>query len=279
MYVLLSALMWTMPVGLPYALAALALGRVADAAALGVVYVAVALMVMSLSPPEPLGAEPSDVPHLTLCHPHGVNTSAFTVLCAGDRKWSARRRAMFGAPHFLAAVIFPFADIWTRCMSCRCSSPSRASMTALMRQQRDLFLYPGGFVEAARHSYHRDVVGRGAIRLALVHGYAVRVCHALGERETAYNLQCLWSFRVWLAKRGVPSVVPLLRLWARAPRVAFSPTIQLPRIPEPTRDDVERWHGAYVAVLRAVHAAHKRPTDELVVYDLPSGVRGGRVVP
>ena len=94
----------------------------------------------------------------------------------------------------------------------------------------------------------------------------MRVCLAFGERETAYNFQALLRVRLWLAKRGVPAFVPLLRLWARAPRVAFSPTIQLPLVPDPTRDDVERWHAEYVAALRALHARHKRPGDALVVH-------------
>ena len=133
----------------------------------------------------------------------------------------------------------------------------------------DVYLFPGGFVEAARHDHRKDVVdvgSRGAVRLALRHGYALRVGFAFGERATAYNLQGFWGPRLWLAKHGVPAVVPLLRLWARAPRVAFSPTIQLPVIDAPTHDDVERWHAEYVAALRALHARHKRPGDALVVH-------------
>ena len=266
----LNALMWSLPlVGVPCALALALLGQADALAALAVFYVAVAALFRRQTPPPPLGAEPTDVPHLTLCHPHGIMTCAFAVLSAGDRAWSARRRRAFGVPHFLAAVVWPLGDWWTSCVGCRCSSPSRASMTSLMRANKDIFLYPGGLVEAARHSYHADVVdvgSRGAIRLALRHGYAVRVCFAFGERETAYNFQALLRVRLWLAKRGVPAFVPLLRLWARAPRVAFSPTIQLPLVPDPTRDDVERWHAEYVAALRALHARHKRPGDALVVH-------------
>ncbi len=94
----------------------------------------------------------------------------------------------------------------------------------------------------------------------------MRVCFAFGERETAYNLQVFWRARLWLARRGIPAVVPFLRLWAPAPRVAFSPTIQLPLVPDPTCDDVERWHAAYVAALRALHARYLRPGDVLVVH-------------
>jgi hypothetical protein len=275
MFVLFQALLWSLPfVGFPYALVALFLGRAGDVAALVAFYLALGALASRLTQPRPLGDEPSEAPHLTLCHPHGIIATGFLVLASGDRVWNARRRAFLGAPHFLAAVIFPFGDIWSRCMSCRCSSPSRASMVSLMRQRKDIYLFPGGFVEAARHSYHKDVVdvgSRGAVRLALTHGYAVRACFAFGERETAYNLHGLWGIRVWLARRGIPAVVPLMRLWARAPRVAFSPTIQFPTIMEPTDADVERWHAAYVAALRKLHARYKRLGDELVVHDRARG--------
>jgi hypothetical protein len=219
--------------------------------------------------PMPIGAEPTDVPHMTLCHPHGIICNGFPVIGLGYSTWSASRLATHGSPHFLATGSTLFADRFARCGSCRCSSPSRESITRLMRTGKDIFLYPGGLIEAARHSYHKDVVdvgSRGAIRLALCHGYAVRVCFAFGERKTAYNLQGLWKLRIWLAKRGVPAVVPFFLPWAPSPRVAFSPTIQLPVIEDPTAEDVEHWHGEYVAALRAVHAAYKEPHDELVVH-------------
>jgi hypothetical protein len=270
--VLANAIGWTMPfVGLPLALAALYFGLVVEAAIVAGIYIALGALVTLTVVPKPLGADPRDVPHLTLCHPHGINTSAFIVLCAGDRKWNKRRRELFGPPHFLATrIITIFCEFFTAFLACRCSSPSRRSIHSLMRANKDIYLYPGGFIEAARHSFHKDVVdvgSRGAIKLALCHGYAIRVCFAFGERKTAYNMQGLWKVRIWLAKRGVPAVVPFLRLWAPAPRVAFSPSIQLPAIEHPTTEDVEHWHGEYVAALCALHAAFKGPGDVLVVHD------------
>ena len=142
-----------------------------------------------------------------------------------------------------------------------------------MRNKKDIYLFPGGFVEATRHSYHSDVVdvgSRGAIRLALRHGYAVRVAFAFGERKTAYNYQGpqgFWKYRLWLARRGIPAVAPLLVPWAPSPTVAFSPTVQFPLIADPTDADVERWHAVYVTALRDVHAAHGAPDDTLIIHD------------
>jgi hypothetical protein len=133
-----------------------------------------------------------------------------------------------------------------------------------MRAGRDMWLYPGGFIEAARHSYHTDVAdvgSRGAIRLALRHGYPLRVVFAFGERKTAYNLQGHWGARLWLAKHGVPAVVPWL-VFGRSPvRVVVSCAINVPRVLEPTDADVARLHAEYVGVLIALHAAHKSSDD------------------
>jgi hypothetical protein len=272
MLVLMNAIAWLLSlVCLPYGIAALTIGRFGDVAALVVFFIGVVAMWRWIEPPKPLGAEPSDAPHLTLFHPHGILCVGNMVFASGDR-WNASRRRMHGPPHFIAANVTVLADFWARLHSCRCSSPSRASMVSLMRQRRDIMVYPGGLVEAARHDHRKDVVdvgSRGAIRLALEHGYAVRVAFSFGERHTAYNLnlECLWRVRFWLARRGIPSVVPLMRLWARAPRLAFSPTIQFPAVSEPTDEDVERWHAEYVAALRALHARYKAPDDELVVHD------------
>ncbi len=232
--------------------------------------------------------DPAAAPRITLLHPHGIVCNAAVALCAGGRVWNAARRRRFGAPHFLVGSLL--VAVWCTALArlvglgWRISPASRASVAALMRAGKDLYLYPGGFVEAARHSYHADVVdvgSRGAIRLALEHGYAVRVGFAFGERTTAYNLhgpRGLWPLRFWLAKRGVPAVLPLLLPLAPTPTVAFSPTMRLPRLDAPTDADVERWHAAYVAALRAVHARFRSPGDVLAVHGLTASPRKSTAV-
>ncbi len=202
---------------------------------------------------------------MTLCHPHGI---------IGAGIWAFVTRARL-QPHRCACVvvgplIVPFGTFWAWWFGCACSSSAPRAIASLMRARRDVFVYPGGFVEAARHSYGKDVVdvgSRGAIRLALEHGYAVRVAFAFGESKTAYNLQGLWSVRMWLAKRGVSAVAALLVPLARTPRVVVSPPMQLPALASPTHEDVERWHRKYVEALRALHAEFRGVDDELVVHD------------
>jgi hypothetical protein len=197
---------------------------------------------------------------VTLIHPHGVLNQNMLVIAASFPPGTAC--SAFPLPWIPSALLSQFG--W------RVVSASRPSVEALIRAKRDVYAYPGGLREAARHSYERDVVdvgSRGMIRLALVHGCGVRVAFAFGERKTAYNLQGFWAVRMWLAKQGVPAVVPFVFLCGAAPRIALSSVIQFPRIETPSADDVERWHGEYVEELRLLHAEFRGPDDELVVID------------
>jgi hypothetical protein len=107
---------------------------------------------------------------------------------------------------------------------------------------------------------------RVGVRLALTHGYPLRVAFAFGERKTAHNVQGLWRIRTWLAARGVPAVVPWLRVFGRSPvRVVISRTLAVPYAPDPSAALVERWHATVVATLRQVHAEHKSADDPPLV--------------
>jgi hypothetical protein len=198
---------------------------------------------------------------VTLMHPHGVLNQNMLVIAASLPPGTAC--TAFPLRCVLNALFFQFG--W------RFVCSSRSSVEASMRAKRDVYVYPGGFREAARHSYARDVVdvgSRGMIQLALMHGCGVRVAFAFGERKTAYNLQGLWTARMWLAKRGIPAVVPLVFLWGAAPRIALSSVIQFPHIAAPSAEEIEHWHSEYVAELRLLHAEFREPDDELVVLDV-----------
>jgi hypothetical protein len=268
MIVLANTLAWTLILAAPCALVALVVGRVAEVLLVVVAYAGIGWVGAKMTPSRPRGADPVDAPHLTLCHPHGVICNGFFVMGLISARYDAARRLAFGPPHFLASNVTFVADLMCRLGSCRCSSPSRRSIVKLMRAGRDLYLYPGGLIEASRHDHRKDVVdvgSRGAIRLALEHGYAVRVAFAFGESKTAYSLQSFSSIRLWLAKRGIPAVVSLVCPWAAAPTIAFSPTIQIPCIHEPTDSDVEHWHARYVGALRTLHACHKAADEPALV--------------
>jgi hypothetical protein len=233
------------------------------------VYVVLAVAhhaVVDAPPPEREAGDAGDGPALHLLHPHGVVCHGFHAVIA-----SRAARSRRAAP-VLVTPLWPLLCAWFVQHGWAAASPSRASVAARMRERRDVWLYPGGFREAARHDHRVDVVdvgSRGAIRLALEHGYRVRVAFAFGERKTAYNLQgppALWRVRMWLAARGVPAVLPWLVVFGRSPvRVVVSRALEVPAVRAPSAAVVEEWHAKYVATLRAVHAAHKAADDPPLV--------------
>jgi hypothetical protein len=205
------------------------------------------------------GVESTERCLVTLVHPHGVICQNLLVMISSLPPGTACSAwPLLWIP---TAILYQFG--W------RAAPASRRSIEALINAKRDVYMYPGGLREAARHSYDRDVVdvgSRGMIKLALEHGCGVRVAFAFGERKTAYNLQGFWSVRMWLAKRGIPAVVPFLLLWGAPPRIALSSIIQFPRISSPSAEDIENWHSEYVAELRQLHAEFREPDDVLVVF-------------
>jgi hypothetical protein len=207
-----------------------------------------------------------DAPALHLVHPHGIVCHGIYALIA-QRAPLARRMAPV-----LVTTVWPLVIALLAQYGWTAASASRASIAAKMRERRDVWLYPGGFREAARHSHARDVVdvgSRGAIRLALENGYRVRVAFAFGERKTAYNVQgppALWRVRMWLAARGVPAVLPWYVVFGKSPvRVVVSRALEIPEVREPSAAVVEEWHARYVETLRALHAAHKAADDPALV--------------
>jgi hypothetical protein len=225
-------------------------------------YVAICVCTQSvLDPAPPVRLDDNMAPALNLVFPHGV-------VCHGILVAMTSRGARPPRPVLLTPV-WPLVRWMVLQFGWTAASASAASIAARMRVREDLWLFPGGFREAARHSYHRDVVdvgSRGAVRLALMHGYPVRVAFTFGERKTARNVQGLWRIRMWLAARGVPAVVPWFHVFGKSPvRVVVSRTLAVPHAPDPSAALVERWHAAVVATLREVHAEHKSADDPPLV--------------
>jgi hypothetical protein len=227
-------------------------------------YFVMALFASAVDPAWPVRLDDNMEPALNLVFPHGI-------VCHGVAHAFASRGA--GPPRpVLLTPVWPFVYLLLLQRGWTAASVSAASIAARMRARGDLWLYPGGFREAARHSYHQDVVdvgSRGAVRLALAHGYPVRVVFAFGERKTARNVQGVWRIRMWLAARGVPVVLPWLHVFGKSPvRLVISRTLAVPHAPDPSSELVERWHAEVVATLRSVHAEHKSEDDPpLVVLD------------
>lgn len=162
----------------------------------------------------------------------------------------------------------PFFRVFLRLLNQSLAGTSKTTIKALMRAKKSIGIIPGGFEEATLHCQSADRVyikqRKGLFKYALQHGpYNVVPVYAFGEKDTYYNIQGMWKFRFWLNSLGIPAIVPfgawfcpfLPRPSAEMTVVVGTP-ITLPYIPDPSKDDVAKWHGKYVEALKSLHCRH-----------------------
>ena len=212
-------------------------------------------------------------PTLFAFHPHGIFSMGWGLALL-QKEFDGTYACVSST--LLASPIFRLFMNLTSGFS---SAVDKDSLQRLMsRRVASMALLPGGFEEATLHSSSGPdrayIKSRfGFIKLALQHGYQVRAVYTLGERHTFHNLQGFWRLRFWLNQLGVPAIVPLGRdfcpLVARPDaeiRTFVSRPLKLPCIPNPSRQDVAKWHAQYVSLLQDLHARHRGQEAELEVW-------------
>lgn len=126
-----------------------------------------------------------------------------------------------------------------------------------------------GFEEATVCSYGVESVNikkrKGFIKYALQYGYRVHPVYTFGECDTYYTFSHFKSFRLWLNKFQVPAVVffgypicPLLPHPSCELHTVVGDPLELPCIPKPSKEDVEKFHALYVKALQNTFDKYKK---------------------
>jgi hypothetical protein len=194
-------------------------------------------------------------------HPHGAFCIGWSMLFAHD--YFAKTRFCF-AP---ALYYSPFFRLFSRSTG-NPGSAAKASMVSYMKQGQDIALPPGGFEEATLTSLEHDRVfiskRTGFVRLCLQHGIAIRPVYVFGEKSLYWNVQGGWKTRLALNKFGLPTILPFGYPWIPlVPKNTASLTIcigsplVLPRLENPTKEQVAHWHAKYVAALTRLFEDNK----------------------
>lgn len=193
-------------------------------------------------------------------HPHG----AFCIGWAMLFTCPAMHRVRFCfAPALFAS---PFFRLFSRCVG-NPGSAARPVMNSYLKAGEDVALPPGGFEEATLTSTAQDRVfikkRYGFVRLCLKYGVAIRPVYAFGEGSLFNNIQGLWNTRLALNRFGLPTIL----VWGRwffplLPKkkklfIVVGRTIVLPRIENPTKEEVALWHNKYIAELRRIYDDYK----------------------
>lgn len=199
-------------------------------------------------------------------HPHGILAVGFSF----NGCWSEKFRARAGTDtQFLIDGVLresnPAFKVLADCHG-GLDSLSKKVLFKNMGQGRNVAFIPGGFEDATAHTYGTDrtVIKKrtGFIKYALQHGYRVHPVYTFGECNTFYAWSGLLQFRLWLNTLGIPAIVPCGVPFTFLPFPVnilsyVGEPIELPKIAEPSKDEVEKWHRVYMEALVSVYDKHK----------------------
>lgn len=193
-------------------------------------------------------------------HPHGIySMGLFTIL---EKRPDVTPLSAPFLYHF--APIFRLALNFI--MGQKYGSVSRSDLNLAMKNgEGPLMLVPGGFHEATISCPGHERVylktRRGFVKYALRHGYDLVPCYTIGESDLMHNPQGGWRWRFFLNALSIPAVLPwgfplLPLLPHRGVELvtAIGPPVKMPRIREPTNEQVKEHHERYVAALKELYA-------------------------
>jgi 2-acylglycerol O-acyltransferase 2 len=201
-------------------------------------------------------------PRFYAIHPHGAFCLGWSILFT--------HRKMINVRFCFSPALYysPFFHLWCR-LTGNPGKADKASMVKYMKRGENVALPPGGFEEATLTNLHKDRVyirkRLGFIKLALQHGYDVIPVYCFGENQTYWNMQGAWKVRLWMNSLGIPSILiwgawflPLLPKRSEIGLyVVCGDALELPRIENPTKEQVREWHDKYVAALINLYERHK----------------------
>jgi 2-acylglycerol O-acyltransferase 2 len=209
-------------------------------------------------------------------HPHGLIPCGFVL----NGALRARAKQPGAVPSWLplvancsgvqAPVLFNIPILRHILLSFGCCVPAtKQGMHALMKAKTTFGIIPGGSEECSihvtgeEHLYLRKRMG--FIKYALQYGYTVVVAFTFGESDLYRSLSIMRPINLFLVKR-FGFILPLFAgCWfcPLLPRTdvelhtVVGKALSLPRIDEPSAEDIEKWHGIYMVELEALYEEHK----------------------
>jgi len=204
-------------------------------------------------------------------HPHGCLAAGFTV--NGCYNPTFRERA--GKVNWLCDYNLRYKNPFFR-MKCdavsdddvRIDAADKKTFVKLMERGENMSLTPGGFQEAVAQRHGKDCAvvlrRKGFIKYCLQYGYRIHPVYTFGESSTFYTFTGLRKLRMRISENNIPMVAffgwPLFPLLPRPDTNLLTYVgagIDVPHIPEPTTEDVNKWHGEYIKGLANLYNEYK----------------------
>ncbi|GMI21368.1 hypothetical protein TrCOL_g2414 [Triparma columacea] len=204
-------------------------------------------------------------------HPHGVLTAGWTwnmFFNADFHKRCGRVGFLLDEGLRLKSPTFRMMCDWCETDNQWAGAATKRVMLKAMEEGKtSLALLPGGFQEATLCAKGKDRVyiknRAGFVKYCLMHGYAIVPCYTFGESDTYSCFPWLLKFRLGLAKQNIPAAAmwgvswcPFMPLPAEL-LTYVGEKIELPKISEPTKDDVKKYHAMYIDGIQNLFDKHK----------------------
>lgn len=195
--------------------------------------------------------------------PHGILTIGWQTLI------SSREYRGLGFKWLVAEImsVIPFlADMnaWSNIVSC-----AKQNMIDIMESGANIGLIPGGFEEATlyKRGHFRLFLKKrkGFVKYALKYGYSIQPCFVFGEEQTYWQLDMGSYFEniaLWLNHFKIPTTL-FIGKYLFLPdnnidiNVVVGKNISLPRIEEPTKEQVDEYHAKYTAAVQDIFDRYK----------------------
>jgi len=218
------------------------------------------------------------------CHPHGILSVGFCSNVVWGRKFhevvghcnylidpTLRNKGLL-AKFFLDAFEGPHGAI---------RDTRAATIQNLMEKGESISMTPGAYQEATcfSHGFERVALRqrKGFVKwfahhrascwrskYCLRYGYRLHPVYTFGESETYFTLGGFDKLRLWLNGKGIPTVCfwglpwcPLLPRRHVKLLTFVGPALELPKVSEPSTQQVDEWHGKYMEALRELFDRHK----------------------
>lgn len=203
--------------------------------------------------------EISDKKNLIAFHPHGMMgiTIAFNELRATKLKDF----------HFLVSrgiFTIPIGGLFGKWYGLE--GVNNENFKNLMKKGENIGFLPGGFEEATITDPNQDKVfvknRKGFIKYGMQYGYNLFPSYTFNENKMFHCVTMFEKFRLFLNSFKIPAVIfwgkyglfpnPNLKLYT-----VIGKKIELPFIKEPSKEDIDKYHGLYVQELENIFNKHK----------------------
>jgi 2-acylglycerol O-acyltransferase 2 len=202
-------------------------------------------------------------------HPHGILTSGYSL----NGVWNKRFRELAGTDTqwLVDKVLRRDNPVFkTVCdLHGGIASLNKKDLLRMMGRKQNVGFIPGGFEDATVMAFGKERTAikkrTGFIKYALQNGYRVQPCYTFGESTTHYTYTGALDFRLWLNKFGIPAVAmfgwpvcPMLPRPEARILTYVGKAMEFPKIDEPSREDVGKWHAKYCDALVELFEKNKK---------------------